>query len=168
MRNLVGFLLCVGTSLAFGQQENLAALRYPDLARRTRIQGDVRIIIDTGDAHALSGNPLLATPHTFESAKLLGTMAKSVELIFHFQLVGRSIRPIQRKEARGDAFDRRILWLFHQPTFRIVDDTTCSEARDIPPNHADLTRSPVEVWIYEREACTVMNVDPFGAVVVDR
>ena len=153
MRSLAGFGLWMLASLAVAQEqkpieEKLAAIRYPDLARRTRIQGDVRVVIDAGAARITSGNQLLS-PGAIETAKALVPGADSAEILFHYQLEDVCTRVKQRIEPKGDAFDRMILRLLHLPTFRVVFYTDCGE---VPPTRADFTRNPIEVWIYAREA----------------
>jgi hypothetical protein len=155
MRSFVGLAvsMCACIAIAQGQQsmaEKLAALQYPELASRTRIQGDVRIVIDAGEPRVLSGNQLL-TAGTVENARIISVASESVELVFHYQLAGGT-RLIHRNQPKGNAFDRMILRLLHRPTFRVVP--ACEETRDtIPPNRADFTKKPIEVWVYGGDRC---------------
>jgi len=71
--------------------------------------------------------------------------AKEADVIYHFSLVEPTARITTRTAPRSDAFGRIILRLLRIKTERVETPP--------PANRIDLTKNPVEIWIYGSGAC---------------
>ena len=71
-----------------GLRARVATVRYPPLAEQARIQGDVRLEVNSGVVTFLSGHPLLA-PLAINNAKTLGSLQgqTKLDLTYHFVIV---------------------------------------------------------------------------------
>ncbi len=130
------------------------AVKYPALSRLARIQGDVRLHLGPKGPELISGHPLLV-PAAMENLKNLDNLAGAdIEVIYHFVLMDSTFRVSRRTVKKGDAFDRLILRALRIKTERVVEESECVEKNtDLPKNRIDLTKNPVEVWIYGATAC---------------
>ena len=153
---ITGICFCCIGLLA---QDNLAittkveAWKYPNLARQARIQGDVRLQFRSGVPGVTSGHPLLA-PSALENLKSLGELPDAANVVYHFVLLESTVEVTRTTVKKGDAFDRFFLRLLRIRTERTVEETKCvSDADSAPKNRIDLTRNPVEVWIYGVVPC---------------
>src|SRR5215471_16459005 len=112
----VAFLL-VGTVFAQTTEgvlrSRLTSVHYAPLAEQARIQGDVRIRLNSGVVTLVSGHPLLA-PIAVESARALGSIQSeaNLDLTYHFVLVDTESVPTSTTVKRGNAFERAILRAF--------------------------------------------------------
>jgi hypothetical protein len=153
-------LSVIFVGMAFAQasgdelRSKIRAVRYSPLAASARVQGDVRISINSGVVTLVSGPPLLAQS-AIESAKELGSIqdGADLEVTYHFKLVdtvSTVAKPLTVK--RGNAFDRAILRLFGLKTERIVVEYQCQES--IPPaNDLRISGATIEIWIYGPARC---------------
>ena len=122
------------------------AVRYPPLSRQARVQGDVRLHSGPKGVEVISGHPLLV-PAATQSLQDLGKLSANVDVIYHFVLIDGT-RITSRVEKKGDAFDRLILRALGLKTERIIREPVCGDT-DTPKNRIDLTKSPLEVWVYD-------------------
>ena len=156
LTTITGIFLCGIGVLAQdnpGVTARVEAWKYPQLARQARIQGDVRLQFRSGVPGVTSGHPLLA-PSALENLKSLGDLPDAANLVYHFVLVDSTVEVRRTTVKKGDAFDRFFLRLFRIRTERVVEETKCiSNADNAPKNRIDLTRNPVEVWIYGVVSC---------------
>ena len=156
--------LCIFASVATAQEERpieqrLAALYYPKLPRMARVQGDVRVAIESGVPRFVSGPPLLSGPESLGNAKAVAAGMEPAELVLHYKLIDVTFTQ-EWIEPRGDTFERFLLRLFHISTSHVVKGTHCVESQEIvPPNRADFTRNPIEAWIYGKAVCIEPDAD---------
>jgi hypothetical protein len=108
-------------------RSKLTSVHYAPLAEQARIQGDVRLRLNSGVVTLVSGHPLLA-PIAVESARALGSIQSevSLDLTYHFVLVdtAKSV-PTLTTVKRGNAFERAILRVFGLKTERVVHGYRC-------------------------------------------
>lgn len=153
---ITGIFLCGIGVLAQdnpGITAKVESWKYPNLARQARIQGDVRLQFRSGVPSVTSGHPLLA-PNALENLKSLGDLSEAANVVYHFVLVDSTVEVTRTTVKKGDAFDRLFLRLFRIRTDRVVEETQCvSDSASAPKNRIDLTRNPVEVWIYGVVPC---------------
>ncbi len=124
------------------------AVRYAPLARQARIQGEVRLHLGEKGVEVISGHPLLAQT-AMQSFKDLGV----ADAVYHFSLVDSTVQITSRTVQRGDAFDRLILRALRIKTEKIVRGPDECVETPAPTNRIDLTKNPVEIWIYGSVPC---------------
>jgi len=150
----VAFLL-VGTVFAQTTEgvlrSRLTSVHYAPLAEQARIQGDVRLRLNSGVVTLISGHPLLA-PIAVESAKALGSI-QNLDVTYHFVIVdtAKSV-PTSTIVKRGNAFERAMLRVFGLKTEKVVDGYRC-ESGIAPANDVRVNDAVAEVWIYGRTHC---------------
>jgi hypothetical protein len=131
-----------------------AGARYLPLAEVARIQGDVRIHVNSGMVTVLSGHPLLAQT-AVENAKSISSLpgAENVDVTYHFLFTNTTIilvpTPVTVK--RGNVLERPVLRMFGRKTEKVIIDYPCVSVP--PPNDVWISGSLVEIWIYGREFC---------------
>lgn len=131
----------------------LRAIRYPPLAELARVQGDVRVHLESGEAAVVSGPPLLRAT-AIESAKTVASLgALNGDLIYHF-LIDGEIETVQvsRIVPIGDAFDRAVLRLFHLKPYKIVTEFEC-HGREPVPSDFGADGATIEIWVHGRNRC---------------
>lgn len=124
------------------------AVKYPPLPRQARIQGDVQLHPGPKGVEVISGHPLLAET-AMQSLKDLGKLsATEVDVIYHFNIVDGDVRIIMtsRTVQKGDAFYRLILRALGMKTEKVIKEPV--SVVDLPKNRIDLSKNPVEIWIY--------------------
>jgi hypothetical protein len=150
--------LLVGSAFAQtpedGLRSRIATVHYALLAEQARIQGDVRVHLNSGVATLLFGHPLLAQT-AVESAKAIGSIGSetNLDLTYHFVLADTTVSvrtPTTVK--RGNAFERAVLRMFGRKTEKVVLEYECQEGLP-PPNVGKVVGSVVEIWIYGRTHC---------------
>jgi len=150
----VAFLL-VGTVFAQTTEgvlrSRLTSVHYAPLAEQARIQGDVRLRLNSGVVTLISGHPLLA-PIAVESAKALGSI-QNLDVTYHFVIVdtAKSV-PTSTIVKRGNAFERAMLRVFGLKTEKVVHGYR-SESGIAPANDVTVNDAVAEVWIYGRTHC---------------
>jgi len=150
----VAFLL-VGTVFAQTTEgvlrSRLTSVHYAPLAEQARIQGDVRLRLNSGVVTLISGHPLLA-PIAVESAKELVSI-QNLDATYHFVIVdtAKSV-PTSTIVKRGNAFERVMLRVFGLKTEKVVDGYRC-ESGIAPANDVRVNDAVAEVWIYGRTHC---------------
>jgi hypothetical protein len=128
------------------------AVKYAPLPRMARIQGDVRLHLGPKGVELISGHPLLV-PAATQSLTDLGNLSETeVDVIYHFGLVDPTVQIISKTVQRGDAFDRLILRALRIKAEKTVREPECVETA-APKNRIDLTKNPVEIWIYGSVPC---------------
>jgi len=151
-------LLLVGSAFAQtpedGLRSRLATVHYAPLAEQARIQGDVRLHLNSGVATLLFGHPLLAQT-AVESAKAIGSIGSepNLDLTYHFVLADTTVSvPTPTTVKRGNAFERAVLRMFGRKTEKVVLEYQCQEG--LPPaNVVKVADSVIEIWIYGRSHC---------------
>ena len=75
-----------------GLRAKVATVRYPPLGEQARIQGDVRLEVNSGAVTLLSGHPLL-TPPAIDNAKTPGSIQGQMkfDITYHFVLVDTNL-----------------------------------------------------------------------------
>jgi hypothetical protein len=138
-------------------RSTLTSVHYLPLAQQARIQGDVRLSVNTGVITVVSGHPLLA-PTAVASAKAFGSVLRQTHLdvTYHFVLVDTTSVPTVTTVKRGNAFDRAILRVFGLRTEKVVHGYRCEEGA-APINDVKVNGAAIEVWIYGRTRCLQTN-----------
>jgi hypothetical protein len=135
-------------------RSKLTSVHYARLAEQARIQGDVRLRLNSGVVTLVSGHPLLA-PIAVESARALGSIQSeaNLDLTYHFVLVdtAKSV-PTSTTVKRGNAFERAILRAFGLKTEKVVHGYRC-ESGVAPANDVRVNDAVIEVWIFGRSIC---------------
>jgi hypothetical protein len=158
-------LLFLGTVVraAFAQsaedvlKSEIKSIRYPPLAEQARIEGDVRLQVNSGVITVLSGHPLLAQV-AVASAKTFGSVRSqaNLDMTYHFVLVEAKISVTEATVKRGNTLERAIRRVFGMKTHQVVQEYVCEEgvahAHDLRANGPML-----EVWIYGRARCVQTN-----------
>src|SRR5215475_11773570 len=115
LRALVIALLPVWAAVAQIPEDELrskiSGVRYEPLAKNARIQGDVRLKLNSGVVTLVSGHPLLV-PSAVENAKSFVSIRGEKEIgeTYHFVLVDTTISvETSTTVKRGNAFERAIL-----------------------------------------------------------
>jgi hypothetical protein len=157
--------LFVGTALAQSAEDmlrsRLTSVHYAPLAEQARIQGDVRLRLNSGVVTLISGHSLL-TRIAVENAKALGSIqsATNLDVTYHFVIVdtARSV-PTSTIVKRGNAFERAILRVLGLKTEKVVHGYRCEEGtapiNDV--NDVKVNGAAIEVWIYGRTHCLQTN-----------
>jgi hypothetical protein len=135
------------------------SLVYPPLPRMARIQGDVRLRSGPDGVTVVSGHPLLADAAA-SNLKALGRLSEGdSEVIYHFVFAAEpDIRATQTLVKRGNRFERLLLHAFMMKTEKVVEGTECIENPNRLKNKIDLTKTPIEVWIYGTIPCLQTSV----------
>jgi|SRR6267142_1402197 len=128
------------------------AMVFPPLPRMARIQGDVRLRSGTEGVTLLSGHPLLA-PAAVDNLKDIGKLSEAnSEVVYHFVLGGTSTFVTRTKVKKGNALTTFILHALRMKTEEVVEHAECvPDPR--PKNRIDITKNPIEIWIYGLGAC---------------
>jgi hypothetical protein len=123
-------VLLIGTAFAQTPTDELRSrignVYYPPLAKAARIQGDVRLHLNSGEVTILSGPPLLVRT-AVESAKAFASILGEgdVDVTYHFVFAGGGtisvLTPVTVK--RGNAFGRVVLRTFGLKTEKVVLST---------------------------------------------
>jgi hypothetical protein len=74
------------------------------------------------------------------------------EVVYHFALIEAGSRVTHETVKRGDAIDRFFLRILRMKTERVVERNECVQ-NPIPPNRIDMSKIPVEVWVYGSVPC---------------
>ncbi len=136
---------------------DLAGFKYPPLPRQARIAGTVRLKVSAGATEIAveSGHPLLipAAKENLAKWRFDPPPTESIVVEYVFRLTDE-IRVVTRRVPRGDAFDRFFLRIFHQPTFRDVQECQSLTAADIPaPTIEALPERAVRVVVSSGGSC---------------
>lgn len=156
-------IACLLAGAAFAQtvedvlKSKLASVHYAPLAEQARIQGDVRLDLNTGAITVVSGHPLLV-PIAVASAKAFGSVQgqTNLEVTYHFVLVDTTSVPTVTTVKRGNAFERAILRIFGRKTEKVVHGYQCEEGA-APASDVKVNGTAIEVWIYGRTHCLQTN-----------
>lgn len=138
-----------------GLRAKVATVHYPPLAESARIQGDVRLEVDSGVVTLVSGPPLLA-PRAMDNAKRLGSIEGQTKLdvTYHFVLVETGVHgvPTLTTVKRANAFERTIFRVFGFKTEKVVRSSRCEE--DVAPaSDIKVDVAVIEIWVYGRTLC---------------
>jgi hypothetical protein len=127
-------------------KSTITGVHYGPLAEAARVQGDVRLNVNSGRVTVVSGHPLLAQT-AVENAKALGSMAgtTNLDLTYHFVLADTTT---SKKIKRGNAFERVVLRMFGLQT-----ETMVCEEGVAPPNDVKIAGPVIDIWIYGRSRC---------------
>src|SRR5262249_30687829 len=127
----------------------IEAVRFPPLARQARIQGDIRLRSGPDGVTLVTGHPILA-PVAVANLKELGKLSEiEIEVIYHFVFAAEpDFRVTRLVVKKGNRFERVILHALMMKTEKIVEGTECTENPNRLKNRIDLTKNPIEVWIY--------------------
>jgi hypothetical protein len=150
---MASLLLFAGAGLA-----QVREIRYPQLAAAARVQGDVRLR-SVGDGWVpISGPPLLVQT-AMASMKALGTLSDrtEAEVVIHFALIEPTVREVTVAVKKGDAFDRLILRVLGVKTEKTIKRQECHVSPELPENRIDSTKAPIEVWIFGRIHCVMVE-----------
>jgi hypothetical protein len=114
---------------------DLTGFRYPPLARQARIAGTVRLKVSAGASEitVASGHQLLipAAKENLAKWRIDPPLTEPIFIEYVFRQTDE-VRIITRRVPRGDAFDRFFLRIFHQPTFRHVQECQNPDPMDLP------------------------------------
>ena len=152
----IGWLLA-GAVLAQtedGLRSRIASVRYSPLAEMARIQGDVRLRVNSGVVALVSGHLLLA-PLAIENAKKFGSIQgqANLDVTYHFVIVDTAISvPKLKTLKRGNAFERAVMRALGFKTERVVRTYECEEGV-APASNIKIDGAVVEVWVYGRTRC---------------
>lgn len=154
---------CLLVGAAFAQtaedvlKSKLTSVHYARLAEFARIQGDVRLSLNSGVITVVSGHPLLV-PIAIASAKAFGSVQSqaNLDVTYHFVLVDTVSVPTVTTVKRGNAFKRAILRVFGLKTEKVVHGYRCEEGVS-PVNDVNVNGTAIEVWIYGRTHCLDTN-----------
>jgi len=139
--------MCFAAIAGFAQEDREIEAVYPPLARQARIQGDVRLNSGPEGLTVISGHPLLVPP-SLDSLKKLGKVwTTETDVVYHFILVETSSRLVRETVRRGDAVDRLFLRILGMKTTKVIERYECIQS-PAPPTRIDMSRRPVEVWVY--------------------
>jgi hypothetical protein len=154
--------LLIGTTFAQSAEDmlksKLTSVHYPPLAEQARIQGDVRLNLNTGVITVVSGHPLL-TAIAVASAKAFGSVQAqtNLDVTYHFLFVDTVTSvPTLTTVKRGNAFERAILRVLGLKTEKVVHGYRCEEGV-APANDVKVNGAAIEVWIYGRTHCLQTN-----------
>ncbi len=151
-RALVAGLLIASIAVAQSPTDDLrskvTSVRYPPLAQAALIEGDVHMILKSGEVTLISGPPLLVRTAP-ESAKSFGPVRGGVEVdvIYHF-VFAKPTTPMPVMVKRGNALERGILRMLGIKTEKIL--YWCGEP---PANDLKTSEARIEVWIYTSRNC---------------
>jgi hypothetical protein len=137
-----------------GWRTKVAAIRYPSLAEHARIQGDVRLKVNSGGVTLVSGHPLLA-PLAIETAKTFGSSQgqANFDVTYHFVIANTAASvPTLTTVKRGNRLERAVLRVFGFKTEKVVRTYRC-EVGIAPPNDVKAEGAVIEIWIYGRTLC---------------
>lgn len=162
MRILLLSLMLVCAAWAQTPEETrkakIAGVSYPHLAEAARVQGDVRLRVESGIVSVLSGHPLLVTTAVESAKRLLPPEGpKDIELIYHFLIVDTVTSvttPVTVK--RGNAFERTVLRMFGLKTEKTVLETRC-ESGTARPTEVSIAGAFIEVRVYGRALCLMVE-----------
>ena len=129
-------------------------VHYSPLAEQARIQGDVRLRVNSGVVALVSGHPLLA-PLAIENAKTFGPVPgqSNLDVTYHFVIAGTAISvPTSKTVKRGNALERAVLRALGFKTERVVRTYECKEGV-APASDIQIDGAVVEVWVYGRARC---------------
>jgi hypothetical protein len=156
----IGCLL-VGAALAQtedGLRSRISNVHYPPLAESARVQGDVRLKLNSGVVELVSGHPLLARL-AIENAKTFGSIQgqANLDVTYHFVIVDTAISvPTSRTVKRSNALGRVVLRALGCKTERVVRTYECKE--DVAPaSDIKIDGAVVDVWVYGRTRCLETN-----------
>jgi hypothetical protein len=139
----LAYFACLG----FAQSgATLDAIRYPLLAEFAEVQGDV--LVSAGKV--ISGPPLLR-----ETA--LQLHAPQTEILFHFILSDAVLSTRIETIKKGDALGRFSLRLFRMSATKKIEIRQCTDGANPPDNRIDSTKNPLEVWIYGKTRCAIVD-----------
>ena len=139
------------------------AVKYPSLARQAAITGEVRLRAGAAGVAVISGHPLLVQAASENLKELGGISEPDTDVIYHFAFVNTPVRVTRTTVKRGNAFDRLILRALRMKTERVVEGYDCADPRDLPKNRIELSKDPVEVWIYTSIPCVQTEVSYIAA-----
>ncbi len=123
-------------------------IAYPPLGDQARIQGDVRLRVESGVITVFSGHPMLAETAR-EAVKSIGLSEDraQIELTCHFILVDVIMTPVKR----GSAFERAVFRILRLKTDKLATEFRCEER--VPPVNDLRVAGAVELWIYGKARC---------------
>lgn len=152
----IGCML-VGSVLAQtedGLRSRIGNAHYPPLAEQARVQGNVRLRVDSGVVALVSGHPLLARA-AVENAKAIGSIPAiaKLDVTYHFVIVDTAISvPTLVTVKRGNALERAVLRVLGFKTEHEVRSYTCGQGV-APANEIKIDGTVVEVSVYGRTYC---------------
>ena len=127
-------------------------VNYPPLAKQARIQGDIFLRIGSGkNVEPLRGHPMLAYIALDNLKDISKFLNPNTGVIYHFTLLFPESTTTTVK--KGDALDRFFLRILKIKTIKVVKETRCAQIPIPPKNWPDLTKNPVEIWIYGSTGC---------------
>lgn len=135
-------------------RSKIAEVRYSPLAKMARVQGDVRVEINSGVVGRVSGPPLLV-PTATESAKAIAAIQGEarLEVTYHFVIFDSShtvVTPVTVK--RGNAVGRVVLRMFGRRTEKVVLQYECQEG--VPPaNIVKVAGRVIDIRVYGGSFC---------------
>ena len=132
----------------------VATVHYPPLAESARIQGDVRLEVNSGVVTLVSGHLLLA-PLAIDNAKTLGSIPgqTKVDITYHFVIVDTTTSvPTSTTVKRGNALERAILRVLGVKTEKVVHSYRCEEGV-APASDIKTEGAVIEIWVYGRTLC---------------
>jgi hypothetical protein len=147
--------VCAGLAQREGDlRAKVATVHYPPLAESARLQGDVRLEVNSGVVTLISGHPLLA-PLAVDNAKTLGSIQgqTKVDLTYHFVIVDTTTSvPTTTTVKRGNALERAILRVLGVKTEKVVHSYRCEEGV-APATDITTEGAAGEIWVYGRTFC---------------
>jgi hypothetical protein len=136
-------------------RSRIGSVLYPPLAKAARIQGDVRLRLNSGVVTVLSGPPLLVRT-AVESAKAFGSVQGEgdVDVTYHFVFAGGGTTSVLAPMTvnRGNAFGRAVLRMFGFKTEKVVLEYQCRPS-GAPAFDLKISGTAIETWVYGRDGC---------------
>jgi hypothetical protein len=129
---------------------------FPPLLRMARIQGDVTLRAGPKGITLLSGHPLLARVAVDNLNDIVTPSEAESEFLYHFVIGDTSTFITRTTVKKGNAMSRFILHALRMKTEKVVESAECVPSPR-PKNRIDLTKNPVEIWIYGLGACLLVS-----------
>jgi hypothetical protein len=139
-------------------RSQIMGVHYAPVAEAARVQGTVHLNLKSNVVTLLSGPPVL-TRTAVASARALGLAEPeaNLDITYHFVLVNTAISVARSITVpRGNAFERAIWRMFGLKTERVIVDYSCQEGVS-PPNDFTIAGSTIEIWIYGRSRCLMIE-----------
>ena len=77
-------------------------------------------------------------------------------MVYHFILIDPTDVPVSTTVKKGDAFDRVFLRMLGLKTEKVLLEYKCEEGTP-PPNDARITEANIDIWIYGRGRCLMIE-----------
>jgi hypothetical protein len=162
----LGLVLLAAASAQDRQHEpesGIAPVHYGPLAEAARIQGDVRLTINSGVITPVFGHPLLyraALQSAEASASIVG--AAKLTVTYHFVLVERPRIVASETDQKRNVLSSAFLRMLGRTATKRVRTVHCEEAV-APANLVKIEGEVIEVWVYGRSRCLQPNEVTLGA-----